>query len=639
MKMSNRWELGTGAWLCGVMLAACSGSSVGVGGKPPGGDGGGATPNAGGAGNRGGAGGGAPGTGGISAQAGGGGGISTRPDGGGYVPDPVPGVTRSPKVDLLIMVDNSISMADKQKVLKSAIPDLVNRLTAPSSGVTDLHVGVISSSLGDHGDNNTCLGKEGGTLRDEQVDDHGHLITTRPRGAGLGIADVISWDSTKSTATLTQQIQDVVTAVGEFGCGLESQLESVYRFLADPKPPMTIAKGPCVAGSSQQCAFPTGRDVALLAQRAAFLRPDSAVAVVMLTDENDCSIRDEKQYFYAATSPTKVLLPHGSAVCATNPNDPCCYSCGGPPPPGCPADPTCTPVASDPKQDQLNLRCFDEKRRFGLDFLYPVERYVTAFTRTHLCTSRPDLVPNATACPDVDHDGNPDIVPNPLFSGADGTIRAPSLVSVLGLVGVPWQDLAVGGPSASTLRFKAPGALAADGTWDAILGDPASSPPRVPSDGLMVESRSPRPGNDINGAPIPGPQAPLSANNAINGHDWANTWNDDLEYACIFRFPAPRDCIAVEQAVPAPGCDCGDAFLPADFNPLCQSPTDGTYGNTQYFAKAYPGIRELSLLKALGSQGLTASVCAKNLTDDTRSDYGYRPAIDLLVAELKRAVP
>jgi hypothetical protein len=90
---------------------------------------------------------------------------------------------------------------------------------------------------------------------------------------------------------------------------------------------------------------------------------------------------------------------------------------------------------------------------------------------------------------------------------------------------------------------------------------------------------------------------------------------------------------------PPPGCDCGAVFKPEDYKPLCQSPADGTYGNTQYFAKAYPGIRELSLLKALGNQGLTASVCAKNLTDDTRSDYGYRPAIDLLIAELKRAVP
>jgi hypothetical protein len=449
---------------------------------------------------------------------------------------------------------------------------------------------------------------------------------------------VISWDSTKSTATLTKQIQDVVIAVGEYGCGLESQLESVYRFLADPSPPQAIVQGACPGSASQLCVSPAGLDNALLAQRAAFLRPDSAVAVVMLTDENDCSIRDERQYFYAATSPYKVLLPHGSAVCATNPNDRCCYSCGSAPPSGCPADPACTPASSSSTEDQLNLRCFDEKRRFGLDFLYPIERYVTAFTRSHLCPQSPDLAPNAATCKDAN--GNfSNVVQNPLFYGADGTIRARSLVYVLGLVGVPWQDLAVGGPSVSTLRFKAPGALAADGTWDAILGDPASSPPLPPADALMVESRSGRTGADIEGTPVPGPQAPVSANNGINGHDWANTRNDDLEYACIFRLPESRDCIQVEKAVPTPGCDCGDAFNPQDFNPLCQSPTDGTYGNTQYFAKAYPGIRELSLLKALGSQGLTASVCAKNLTDDTRSDYGYRPAIDLLLAELKRSVP
>ncbi|HEX7670161.1 MAG TPA: hypothetical protein VF395_11280, partial [Polyangiaceae bacterium] len=378
------------------------------------------------------AGGGAPDTGGVSSQGGaaGGGGVPFLPDGDGYVPDPVPDVTRSRKVDLLIMVDNSISMADKEQALEITIPDLVSRLTEPASGVTDLHVGVISSSLGDHGDNDTCLGIDGTTIHDEQQNDHAHLITTRPRGIGLGIPDVILWDSTKSTTTLTKQIQDVVVAAGEFGCGLESQLESVYRFLVDPKPPLSVVKGPCSSGSTQQCAFQQGLDTALLSQRAAFLRPDSAVAVVLLTDENDCSIREERQYFYAATSPSKALLPHGSAACAANPNDPCCYSCGGSRPAACPVDPTCTPPTSNSKDDQLNLRCFHQKQRFGLDFLYPIERYVTAFTRSHLCTSSPTLEPNATACPDLDLNGAPDIVQNPLFYGTNGTVRARSLVYV-----------------------------------------------------------------------------------------------------------------------------------------------------------------------------------------------------------------
>src|SRR5687767_15961583 len=35
------------------------------------------------------------------------------------------------KIDLLFMIDNSISMADKQAMLASAVPDLVKRLITP----------------------------------------------------------------------------------------------------------------------------------------------------------------------------------------------------------------------------------------------------------------------------------------------------------------------------------------------------------------------------------------------------------------------------------------------------------------------------------------------------------------------------
>src|SRR6516162_1865621 len=38
---------------------------------------------------------------------------------------------RVTKIDLVFMIDNSASMADKQQILADAIPDLVNRLVDP----------------------------------------------------------------------------------------------------------------------------------------------------------------------------------------------------------------------------------------------------------------------------------------------------------------------------------------------------------------------------------------------------------------------------------------------------------------------------------------------------------------------------
>src|ERR1017187_3640449 len=76
------------------------------------------------------------------------------------------------KIDLLFDIDNSASMGDKQDYLKSAIPDLINRLISPNCvdammntigastngncamgqlefpPVHNMHLGIISSALG-----------------------------------------------------------------------------------------------------------------------------------------------------------------------------------------------------------------------------------------------------------------------------------------------------------------------------------------------------------------------------------------------------------------------------------------------------------------------------------------------------------
>jgi hypothetical protein len=407
----------------------------------------------------------------------------------------------------------------------------------------------------------------------------------------------------------------------------------MYRFLADPKPFQSITKGPCTAGSTLQCAFPTGLDAELLAQRTAFLRPDSALAVVVLSDENDCSIRDGGQYYYAADG--NVPLPKATTVCATNPNDPCCYPCGSTVPPSCTADPACqTPPA--PNTDKLNLRCFEQKRRFGLDFLYPVARYVNALSRPRLCTSRADLDATGT-CPDKDTDGSPDLFDNPLFSGLVGPgkyARDPSMVYVLGIVGVPWQTIqaktdANGNPlPIAQLVYPDGNGLVKQGLWPVILGDASQSPPVLASDPLMHESVAARTGTTPGTGEALAPATASYLANSVNGHEWPNTYLDDLQFACIFALDQPRDCSAISQLDPTPGCDCEDATA-SNGNPLCQKET-GTYGTTQYFAKAYPGLRELAVLQGLGQNAGVASICARNLTDDTRRDFGYRPALDSL---------
>jgi hypothetical protein len=284
-----------------------------------------------------------------------------------------------------------------------------------------------------------------------------------------------------------------------------------------------------------------------------------------------------------------------------------------------------------PTVDSVNLRCFDQKRRFGIDFLYPIQRYVNALRSPSLCTTSDDLSLSAPCAARAD--GTPGEVKNPLFSdlsGAGGAVRDASMVYLLGIVGVPWQDLAAskdaqGQPFPATeLHYQSPADLASNGAWEKILGNDepgGGAPPIAPTDPHMRPSRDPRPG-------LPGPSATYMAD-PINGHEWNIVEGDDLEYACIFALPQTGACSDRN-------CDCYN-LNPADNNPLCQTP-GGTYEAVQHFAKAYPGLRELELAKSLGPNGIPASICARNLVTVDAQDYGYGPAMDALGASVGKSI-
>jgi hypothetical protein len=114
-----------------------------------------------------------------------------------------------------------------------------------------------------------------------------------------------------------------------------------------------------------------------------------------------------------------------------------------------------------------------------------------------------------------------------------------------------------------------------------------------------------------------------------------------LQYACIFPLDAPRDCTLVAEDK---GCDCKPSEL-ADVNmvaynkPLCQPAGTTATGTTQYFAKGYPGLRELQVLKDYGPNSIVASICPKQTTgavDDP--NYGYNPAVGAIIDRLKEVL-
>ena len=580
------------------------------------------------------------------------------------------------KIDLVLAVDNSRSMADKQAVLAMAVPDLLRGLVNPScvdpasgapsasqpSGpldpcpdpatkrafapILDIHVGVVTSSLGGHGsdacpDSETFSCPAGAT--NTSNNDRGHLVSrldpcaagSVPTYQGQGFlawdpaghdnppgetslgsvnVDVATGTVTTGTPGLAPNLKDMVIGAGQIGCGYESQMEGWYRFLVDPDPPQSLMID--AQGRVQR----VGLDDVLLQQRKDFLRATSLLTILAITDENDASVKEEGQFYlvYQQRDPSNATknfhLPKARAECATNPNDKCCRSCGQDQT-GCPTDPTCGTL--DEKTDDVNLREWHQKQRFGIDFLYPVDRYVAGLTQPVVPDRTGNMAPNA-------------IFTNLSPANGDTAVRDASLVFLGVVVGVPWQDIAVD-PTDLTKGFKTAEQLSsADAmghtTWDTIIGDPASYVP--PLDAHMIEDDKPRP------TLVP-PQMVEGGPDPISGHEYTpgtvmgfQDHPDDIEYACIFRLPAPRDCSDPTQI----SCDCSD---PKNDNPLCAD--NGASGRTlQTHAKAYPGIRELAIAKALGPQGIVGSICAAQVTDPSAADFGYRPAINAVVGALTR---
>jgi hypothetical protein len=539
------------------------------------------------------------------------------------------------KIDLLFMIDNSMSMRDKQDILSQAVPVLVQRLIDPRPDPTtgqpefkpvqDIHVGIITSSLGAHGGDQCQDGMDD--------DDHAHLLGKVRDVASWADSGFLAWDplavipaqakknppgETNSNA-FVDSFKAMIDAVGQTGCGYESSLEAWYRFLIDPEPPLAVVR-------ENNVLVPQGVDEAVLEQRGAFLRPDSLVAIVMLSDENDCSIRDDGAAWLLGK---QGAMPRATSACAVNPNDPCCRSCRSLEPNGPPQG--CTSLANDPEctsrgeylnqaqgEDHANLRCYDQKRRFGLDLLYPTSRYVEALTAPQIRK----------------RDGT--LVPNPLLVSATGRSRDPGLVFLAGIVGVPWQDIAdrpsLEGPG---LKYLTAEQLANGNVWATILGDPASG--TLPADPLMIETPNERSGiHPATGAPLQ--PSSSSTPNPVNGREQTNVGNSplqnsDLQYACTFRLPEPRPCAEGDLS-----CDCTATDLPRNRS-LCSPSGAGPAETTQYWAKAYPGVRQLQVLRDFGPNAIVASICPKVLDGDNGDpSYGYNPAVEAIIDRLTQVL-
>ncbi len=416
-------------------------------------------------------------------------------------------------------------------------------------------------------------------------------------------------------ARLLSDFGALLQGVPTTGCALESTLESWYRFLVQPDPYDQVL----VRGGQASLA---GIDATILRQRREFLRPESRLVVLVVTDENDASIDPmaPRSTAFASRafpgSPTGAA-PAGSMECA-QPDDPACTSCSL-----LVDDPTfgarCPRGAFlPPAEDPPALRFFDMKRRFGADVLFPIARYVRGLAKKSVpdrahehdangaysdayATASATCV-NPLFARDLPSDPGQDLCHLPLGP------RRPDQIQFGVVGGVPHQLLAAEpanpeGPPKDALTTA---------DWTAILGGSAG----IGQDAHMIESTTPRPGLAL----------PTAADDTdpIHGREW-DTKGGSLELACTFPLATPVGCTPSELAA---GCDCGTG---GDM-PVCDPS-----GATQTRGKAYPSLRPLRVAAALRDGAAVASICPIHPREEAAGDplYGFRPLAKRLFSRLE----
>ena len=341
------------------------------------------------------------------------------------------------KIDLLFMIDNSSSMADKQAHPGAGRsrpgeppgrPGLHRPDDRPSVGnanangscatgepdfdpVKDIHIGIISSSLGGHGSTGVCDEPDPRKTLPHN-DDHGHLVARDAMDAAVRrSATRASSTGTRrerrgpDAAAIATPFATMVAGVGQHGCGYEASLEAIYRFLIEPDPVrrrITVDRAPAAArrrGARRHRHGPAPAARRLPAPRLAG-RGHHGDRRERLLDRRRRSGLLLDHPAPAARPPTSVLA-HGTSACMTNPNDPCCFNCfSSRRPPRAARPRLTTPSASRRRglatEDPENLRCCDQKRRYGVDFLYPVQ---ALHRRLHAATIVPDRTGKAVKNP------------------------------------------------------------------------------------------------------------------------------------------------------------------------------------------------------------------------------------------------
>jgi hypothetical protein len=294
-------------------------------------------------------------------------------------------------VDVLFMIDNSASMTPLQQQLFAAFPTYIQVLKGLPGGLPNLHLAVVSSSLGagrapdiDH-----CpMGGDAGIFRTAPL---GSTCTRATLGAGQHFLIADGAGHANFTGDLTDMFS-CIAALGAQGCGFEHQLASVLRALGADGRPAPV-------------------------ENFGFLRANALLQVVLLTNEDDCSAPPDSDLFDTTSQlVTDPLGPLQSYRC-----NEFGHLCGGHPPPRTPAGPTDLSGTCVSAEDGRLLRVADVLTALKGVKSNPAQLLVSVIagpTTPYIVTSAPaSVMADPSPWPVIEHS----------CTAADGTYADPAV--------------------------------------------------------------------------------------------------------------------------------------------------------------------------------------------------------------------
>jgi hypothetical protein len=173
--------------------------------------------------------------------------FSYQSPGGVHILEQHARITEAGDTDILFVIDNSTSMQDKQENLKRNASTFINVLAESNN---NYHIGIVTTDM-------------------QASTDRGRLRMAVPGPPFLSRPDPRDPNAPVLKAALVDAFIQTIDSLGTSGSSSEAALNSAHAAL-------DASKYPDAATAN------TG-----------FLRPDAALAVIILTDEDDCSFKPE----------------------------------------------------------------------------------------------------------------------------------------------------------------------------------------------------------------------------------------------------------------------------------------------------------------------------------------------------------